>query len=129
LGDASHQVLIEALPPILVLHLKRFRYDAAAGGVIKIGKFIQFAPELEIPLGTISPFSRQLRLIVLRDLIVQISWYPLTNDPQSHRITNSMQCFTIMVNLQPADTIRSIFFAQTEMTAVGKLGFISTMKR
>jgi ubiquitin carboxyl-terminal hydrolase 10 len=56
LGEASHQVLIEALPPILVLHLKRFRYDAAAGGVIKIEKPIQFAPELEIPLGTIFTF-------------------------------------------------------------------------
>jgi len=84
LGDASHQVLIEALPPILVLHLKRFRYDAAAGGVIKIGKFIQFAPELEIPLGTVFTFfSRKLRLMALRDLIliVQILWYPLPNDP------------------------------------------------
>ena len=56
LGDSSHQVLIEALPPILVLHLKRFRYDAAAGGVNKIGKSIQFASELEIPLGMIFTF-------------------------------------------------------------------------
>jgi len=58
LGDTSHQVLIEALPPVLVLHLKRFRYDAAAGGVIKIGKFIQFAPELEIPFCMIFTFFR-----------------------------------------------------------------------
>jgi ubiquitin carboxyl-terminal hydrolase 10 len=54
-GNASQQVLIEVLPPVLVLHLNRVRYDAAAGGITKIGKFIQFAPELEIPLGTISP--------------------------------------------------------------------------
>ena len=50
--DASQQTLIEALPPVLVLHLKRFRYDAAAGGVIKISKPVQFSPELEIPFGT-----------------------------------------------------------------------------
>ncbi|KAI0265024.1 hypothetical protein BGY98DRAFT_1181644 [Russula aff. rugulosa BPL654] len=49
-GSASQQVLIEALPPILVLHLDRVRYDVAAGGITKIGKSIQLAPELEIPL-------------------------------------------------------------------------------
>ena len=53
LGNASRQVLIEALPPVLVLHLNRVQYDTAAGGITKIGKTIQFAPELEIPLGTI----------------------------------------------------------------------------
>jgi hypothetical protein len=52
--DASQQMLIEALPPVLVLHLKRFRYDAAAGGIIKISKHVQFYPELDIPSG--APF-------------------------------------------------------------------------
>jgi hypothetical protein len=52
LGHASQQVLIEALPLVLVFHLNR-RYDAAAGAIMKIGKFIQFALELEIPLVTI----------------------------------------------------------------------------
>ena len=56
LSNASQQVLIEALPPVLVLHLDRVRYDATAGGIMKIGKFIQLAPELEIPLGTIFTF-------------------------------------------------------------------------
>ena len=46
-------MLLEALPPVLILHLERFLYDAAADGMIKISKPIQFAPELEIPLGTI----------------------------------------------------------------------------
>ena len=49
-------MLIEALPPVLVLHLKRFRYDEAAGGVVKIGKPVQFSPELEIPSGTLFHF-------------------------------------------------------------------------
>ena len=50
-SDASQQMLIEALPPVLVLHLKRFRYDEAAGGVTKIGKPVQFFPEFDIPFG------------------------------------------------------------------------------
>ena len=53
LGNASQQVPIEALPPVLVLHLNRVRYDATAGGIVKIGKMIQFGPELEIPLGNV----------------------------------------------------------------------------
>jgi ubiquitin carboxyl-terminal hydrolase 10 len=56
LGNVSQQVLIEVLPPVLVLHLNRARYDAAAGGLKKIGMSVQFGPELEIPLGTIFTF-------------------------------------------------------------------------
>ena len=56
LGNANQQVLIEALPPVLVLHLNRVQYDAAAGGITKIGKSIRFGPELEIPHGTIFTF-------------------------------------------------------------------------
>ena len=51
----SKQVQIEALPPVLVLHLERFLYDAAVNGIVKISKPVQFAPELEIPPGTIFP--------------------------------------------------------------------------
>ena len=51
-GEASQQVLIEALPSVLVLHLKRFLYDVAADRIVKINKPVQFAPELDIPLGT-----------------------------------------------------------------------------
>ncbi|KAI0320712.1 hypothetical protein OF83DRAFT_1052586 [Amylostereum chailletii] len=50
--DATQQVFIEALPPILVLHLKRFLYDTDAKGVMKIGKKVQFTPELDIPNGS-----------------------------------------------------------------------------
>jgi ubiquitin carboxyl-terminal hydrolase 10 len=59
LSEASQQVLVEALPSVLVLHLKRFLYDVVADGIVKISKAVRFAPELEIlveiPLGTISP--------------------------------------------------------------------------
>ena len=57
LGETNHQMLIEALPPVLVLHLKRFRYDAATGDVIKITKPVQFPPELDIPFGTLFIFT------------------------------------------------------------------------
>lgn len=46
--EASQQVLIESLPPILVLHIKRFCYDTSVKGVVKVGKQIAFGPELEI---------------------------------------------------------------------------------
>lgn len=49
--DASQQVLVDDLPSILVLHLKRFLYDTAAKGVVKISKQVTFGPELEFPLG------------------------------------------------------------------------------
>ena len=56
LSEASQQVLIEVLPPVLVLRLKRFLYDAAADGIVKVSKPIQFAPELDIPIGAIFSF-------------------------------------------------------------------------
>ncbi len=55
-SEANQQVLIEALPPVLVLHLKRFLYDTTARGVAKIGKSVHFTPELEIPVGTCLSF-------------------------------------------------------------------------
>lgn len=62
-NEASRDVLIEALPPVLILHLKRFLYDVAKGGIIKISKPVKIAPELQIPLGMIFlfcfPYSSQ----------------------------------------------------------------------
>ena len=49
--DASQQFLIESLPPILVLHLKRFYYDTKVFDVVKLRKQIDFGPELVIPSG------------------------------------------------------------------------------
>ena len=62
-SEANQQVLLEALPPVLVLHLERFLYDAATDCIDKISKPVQFMPELEIPPGTgfssITPHARQ----------------------------------------------------------------------
>ena len=41
---------------MLVLHFKRFIYDANAGCMVKINKPIRFAPELQIPLGNAFSF-------------------------------------------------------------------------
>jgi ubiquitin carboxyl-terminal hydrolase 10 len=55
-NDASQEILLDALPPVLVLHLERFLYDVTADGIVKISKPIELAPELEIPLGAIISF-------------------------------------------------------------------------
>ena len=81
LGNTSQQALIEALPAVLVLHLNRVRYDTAAGAIVKIEKPIVFTPELEIPPGTISPFSRQPRLRIPRDLVVSDIMVPNAQRP------------------------------------------------
>ena len=56
-SEMSQQVQFEALPPLLVFRFNRFLYDAAADGTVKIIKPIRFAPELEIPPGTIFLYS------------------------------------------------------------------------
>jgi len=60
--EASQQVMIETLPPVLVLHLKRFLYDTQVGGVVKIGKPISFTPDLDIDPELISPGRRAQRV-------------------------------------------------------------------
>jgi ubiquitin carboxyl-terminal hydrolase 10 len=52
---AEQQVHIQVLPPILVLHMKRFCYDTSVGGVVKVGKQVRFEPELDIPNGALPP--------------------------------------------------------------------------
>ena|ERR1700679_498419 len=54
--EVTQHVQIETLPPVLVLHLKRFVYDAAADGIIKISKPVHVTPELEVSHGTIFSF-------------------------------------------------------------------------
>ncbi|KJK76377.1 hypothetical protein H634G_08268 [Metarhizium anisopliae BRIP 53293] len=56
---ATKQVFIESLPPVLILHLKRFQFDATANGTIKIWKKIGYPLELEIPREALSRQRRQ----------------------------------------------------------------------
>jgi ubiquitin carboxyl-terminal hydrolase 10 len=48
--DATKQIFLETLPPVLVLHVKRFVYDNI-GGVQKLQKHIRYDLELTIKSG------------------------------------------------------------------------------
>lgn len=50
-GAGSQQALLEALPAVLVVHLKRFCYDARARGAAKLAKAVAFGAELDVPPG------------------------------------------------------------------------------
>ena len=70
LNKATQQVLLEALPQILVLHLERFVYDAATEGINKISKPIRFAPELVIPTGIIFSFVSPVLPMLIPHILV-----------------------------------------------------------
>src|SRR5271156_850279 len=48
-ATATKQVFIETLPPVLILHLKRFHYDSTTKRAEKIWKKVGYPLELEIP--------------------------------------------------------------------------------
>lgn len=56
--SATKQVFIETLPPVLILHLKRFHYDSATMGTQKIWKKVGYPLELEIPREVFAPHKR-----------------------------------------------------------------------
>ncbi|THH29844.1 hypothetical protein EUX98_g4351 [Antrodiella citrinella] len=56
--EATQQTLIESVPPILVLHIKRFQYDTNVGDVVKINKQVAYGPELEIAPELLAPTRR-----------------------------------------------------------------------
>lgn len=56
--SVTKQVFIETLPPVLILHLKRFQFDWQGNGTVKIWKKIGYPLELEIPREI---FGRQKR--------------------------------------------------------------------
>ena len=56
--EATRSLSLEELPPILILHLKRFVYDANTGGVQKILKQVEFGVDLEISKSVLSAECR-----------------------------------------------------------------------
>lgn len=55
---AKKQVFIDTLPPVLILHLKRFQYDNNLTGTQKIWKKVGYPLELEIPKEVFPPVKR-----------------------------------------------------------------------
>lgn len=53
---ATKQTFIEAFPPVLILHFKRFLFTS--GRIQKTDKMITFAEELEIPASIQAPHAR-----------------------------------------------------------------------
>jgi ubiquitin C-terminal hydrolase len=53
-NKTTKQALIETLPPILMISLKRFVYDVQQNTTLKIDDYIQFKGTLEIPNETIA---------------------------------------------------------------------------
>ncbi|KAI0414071.1 hypothetical protein F5X98DRAFT_259471 [Xylaria grammica] len=54
----TKQILIESLPPVLILHLKRFKFDPVANGTVKLWTKIDYPLELELPEEMFSPGRR-----------------------------------------------------------------------
>ena len=61
---ATKQVFIESVPPVLILHLKRFQFDAQGTGTMKIWKKVGYPLELELPKEV---FTRGKRNSMLAD--------------------------------------------------------------
>ncbi|RAH78473.1 cysteine proteinase [Aspergillus japonicus CBS 114.51] len=59
---ATKQVFIETLPPVLILHLKRFQYDSVTNGTQKIWKRIGYPLDLEIPREVFPPNKRNVMM-------------------------------------------------------------------
>lgn len=57
-ATATKQVFIETLPPVLILHLKRFHYDSTTKRTEKIWKQVGYPLELEIPREVFPPPTR-----------------------------------------------------------------------
>lgn len=60
---ATKQVFIETLPPVLILHLKRFQYDNVTKGTQKIWKKVGYPLDLEIPREVFPPHRRNAMAI------------------------------------------------------------------
>jgi len=56
--EATRILSLEELPPVLILHLKRFVYDGKTGGAQKIMKQIDFGVDLEISKSILSAECR-----------------------------------------------------------------------
>lgn len=61
-AKTTKQIFIESLPPVLILHLKRFQFDAEGHGTMKIWKKVGYPLELELPRDVLSRQKRNTSL-------------------------------------------------------------------
>ncbi|GLA56598.1 hypothetical protein AtubIFM54640_000254 [Aspergillus tubingensis] len=59
---ATKQIFIETMPPVLILHLKRFQYDSVTRGTQKIWKKVGYPLDLEIPREVFPPNKRNIMM-------------------------------------------------------------------
>lgn len=90
---ATKQVFIETLPPVLILHLKRFQFDAEGHGTVKIWKNIGYPLELEIPREALSRQKRN----------EEMPKYKLTSVVYHHGKNASGGHYTVDVRRQDGD--------------------------
>ncbi|KXS15108.1 cysteine proteinase [Gonapodya prolifera JEL478] len=58
--EATKKTTFEALPPVLMLHLKRFAFDKQRGDVDKVAKPVSYPPVLRFEPQMLSPASRTI---------------------------------------------------------------------
>lgn len=59
--ECTSQMLLESLPPILILHLKLFDYDIETGAGRKLMKRIEICEHFDIPKECVSGKSKSCR--------------------------------------------------------------------
>lgn len=70
--EVSRRVTLEELPPVLVLHLKRFVFEKT-GGCQKLNKIIEYPVDLEISKGTSVLKERRPNKTLIVSFIWQMS--------------------------------------------------------
>ena len=58
--SATKQTLLESLPRVLILHLKRFVYDSQTGAILKDSKYVEYGEELVINGALVSSVGRRI---------------------------------------------------------------------
>ncbi len=94
-ATATKQVFIETLPPVLILHLKRFHYDSTTKRAEKIWKKVGYPLELEIPK-EVFPISTRNKMAVHGGL----PKYRLTGVIYHHGKTANLGHYTVDIRRQ-----------------------------
>jgi len=87
--EASKSMTLEELPPILVLHLKRFVYDGSGKGSQKLCKNIDFPVDLEIGPKILSPTTKSKHSTKQRSYkLFAVVYHNGTEASKGHYITD-----------------------------------------